>query len=173
MSFRGADLQGPEREHQLPLLDTPLDGLNVHECCHDCAEELLPDVDDNPRLPCRLEVHHKKQKQTDDGEKIFRSVKLPKDLFDTAVHTARQVLEHNKPRPATPTARPVKVDDCWHLSVRCQRCDQELCHISARDTKEKLYLDLHHYITHDRSLPLKFDPSKAQAALPADAVQVC
>eukprot|EP00971_Amphidinium_carterae_P151942 3011317-Amphidinium_carterae.1 len=166
-SSRGADLLAPEKVHKQKLLDTPLDDLSVQDCCHHCvkAYPLLRDVDDNPRLPCKLEVHQRQQTQflgADHGDVMFRNFKVPRDDFDTAVHNARQVLERNKARD---------VDERWHLSVRCKKCNREISSISASDTKERLYLDLRQYIAHDRSLPLLYAPP--QADLPADAEVVC
>lgn len=146
--------RGVQRSHEtLQLLDCPLWHLerSVQVPCPmpRCIRDQCPGLLDNPRVPCTLEVKYAS------GMTVKKSADL----------TARQVLQHNMEES--------NVDGPWWLVACCRECRMTARIVYPTDTEEKLHLDLRDLVTHDKSLPLLFDPEVHQPTLPADAAEAC
>lgn len=114
-----------------------------------CIRDQRPGLLDNPRVPCTLEVKYAS------GMKVKNSEDL----------TARQVLQHNM--------QETNVDGPWWLVASCRECGMVARIVYPTDTEEKLHQDLREIATHDKCLPLYFDPQIHQPTIPAEAAEAC
>mmetsp|Transcript_19029 Transcript_19029/g.44398 ORF Transcript_19029/g.44398 Transcript_19029/m.44398 type:complete len:685 (+) Transcript_19029:94-2148(+) len=158
-----AQKEGEKLVHESQaLLNRTLQQLNESEqwsiqwpCSRlSCKNLHRPGVSDNARQPCHLDV------RDDRGAEPLG--------LDRLKVTPRDILQHNKD-----AEREKRWDEVWHLSVKCRMCNAEARRVLATDTKEKLHLDLREVVTHDKTLPLIFDPQKCHPDIPADAAEVC
>ena len=158
-AMAAAQQEGARLVHESQaLLDRTIEQLNVSEkwsiqwpCQRlSCKREQRPGVTDNARVQCFLDV------RDETGAK-------PPD-FKRQLVTGRDILRHN-----LEAERENRLDEVWHLSVICRKCRRQARCISATDTKERLHLDLREVVTHDKTLPLLFNPDVCQPDVPAEA----